>query len=606
MGQGIVIKIWNIRAGTRGRTGSQQIGSSVRYITNEWKCSGSVEGNLSQIGRKVTYVTDEIKTMEGLYVGVRNLSGIENAVTEMMQVKDYYGKTGGRVALHGVISLDQEESAPENAGKLMMLLSDLLAEVWPEYQAVYAVHTNTENLHIHFILNTVGLHGKKIHMDKSFMRRVLEPALNRLAVRYGFTPNRMWAERMRYDPETFVSRKIRIRQLIDEAIEHNDDFDSFLSELKGKMTANLGEHLFLRLPGMSRSIRSECLGAYYSLPSIQKRIRTKRDPLEAETVGEYLEKTGDRHAVFYVPAVLKKYRDMTPDEKEHALRALRQGRNPWRERYEANWQMQRIAEDLDRRMEITETIRFYAPETDSAADAMQEIIRRQKELAADRKAVRAELKAQKSLTDLFHEMQKYEVRAYLYEFAGASEYEGDYEKYRALCDRMWKGYSKRPEDVARFLREEEGELLYAKEQERELSKQYRSIRDFLAEGHEMADQAAENIFSAVGHSEARREAREKGVFRSRTRYITSDTDPEQILKVLTMPGTERGKPSVVTTVLVLDSEGTEEESFSSEELGMQGFNDRLYALQKEGFRECHVSRNMPEEGENRVRTRHPR
>ena len=48
---------------------------------------------------------------------------------------------------------------------MIMLLEDLLEEIFPEYQAVYAVHTNTENLHIHFILNTVGLNGKKIHMD---------------------------------------------------------------------------------------------------------------------------------------------------------------------------------------------------------------------------------------------------------------------------------------------------------------------------------------------------------------------------------------------------------------------------------------------------------
>ena len=58
-----------------------------------------------------------------------------------------------------------------------MLLEDLLEEIFPEYQAVYAVHTNTENLHIHFILNTVGLNGKKIHMDNSFMSKTFEPCL---------------------------------------------------------------------------------------------------------------------------------------------------------------------------------------------------------------------------------------------------------------------------------------------------------------------------------------------------------------------------------------------------------------------------------------------
>lgn len=74
----------------------------------------------------------------------------------------------------------------------MMLLNDLMQEVFPQYQVVYAVHTNTENLHIHFIINTVGLDGKKIHMDKRFMKDVFEVAVNKYADRYGFTPNSLY------------------------------------------------------------------------------------------------------------------------------------------------------------------------------------------------------------------------------------------------------------------------------------------------------------------------------------------------------------------------------------------------------------------------------
>ena len=99
-----------------------------------------------------------------------------------------------------MISLDELESDPKNAGKLMLLLDELMQKVFPENQVVYAVHTNTENLHIHFILNTVGLDGKKIHMDNKFMSQVLEPAVNSLAVKYGFTSNEKW--QMKKEPET--------------------------------------------------------------------------------------------------------------------------------------------------------------------------------------------------------------------------------------------------------------------------------------------------------------------------------------------------------------------------------------------------------------------
>ncbi len=51
-----------------------------------------------------------------------------------------------------IISLDKEESGIENAGKLMLLADDLMTELLPENQAVYAVHTNTDNLHIHILI----------------------------------------------------------------------------------------------------------------------------------------------------------------------------------------------------------------------------------------------------------------------------------------------------------------------------------------------------------------------------------------------------------------------------------------------------------------------
>ena len=64
---GIIAKIWNIKAGSQGRSGGAQINSSIDYITNSEKCDGHLplEGAL-QAGREVSYVTNDIKTLEGL------------------------------------------------------------------------------------------------------------------------------------------------------------------------------------------------------------------------------------------------------------------------------------------------------------------------------------------------------------------------------------------------------------------------------------------------------------------------------------------------------------------------------------------------------------
>ncbi len=247
MAQGIVVKLWNVSASSGTRSASAQLTSSIQYIENPEKVGGSIAINtVQQINNELNYVAEELKTMQGLYVGTRHITDIGNATTEMMQVKEFYGKLDGRIATHGVISLDEEESDIQNAGNLMLLLNDLMKSVFPENQVVYAVHTNTENLHIHFILNTVGMDGKKIHMDKQFMRKVLEPEVNKLAVKYGFTPNTTWSQEVKRDQVPWAIRKIELKKRLDDAIEQTADMAAFVAYLRAKgMTVNVGKQIFI-------------------------------------------------------------------------------------------------------------------------------------------------------------------------------------------------------------------------------------------------------------------------------------------------------------------------------------------------------------------------
>ena len=232
MAQGIVAKIWNITAAS-GKSASAQISSSIDYIENPEKVGVMLDiDNVNQLNNQLMYVTDEIKTVDGLYVGGRHIMDFDNATSEMMQVKEFYGKLDGRVAMHGIISLSEEESDPRNAGKLMLLLNEFMERIFSEHQVVYAVHTNTENLHVHFVVNTVGLDGKKIHMDRSFMKKTFEPTLNQLAEKYGFTPNEKWRREPVVDKIPIAKRKVLLRKLIDHAIEQTDDVAAFIAFLR--------------------------------------------------------------------------------------------------------------------------------------------------------------------------------------------------------------------------------------------------------------------------------------------------------------------------------------------------------------------------------------
>ena len=543
-----------------------------------------------QVGREVSYVINDIKTLQGLYVGGRHISDIQNATNEMMQVKEFHNKLGGRVALHGIVSLPVGESGKENAGKLMMLADDLLEEIFPDHQAIYAVHTNTENLHVHFVVNTVALNGRKIHMDHNFMSKVFDPYLNKLARQYGFSPNMAWEEEKEPDEIKFSDRVIKLRQVVDTAIEWSDDFDSFLHNLRNQgIQVNCGKYLSLRMEGMPRAIRSFRLGSRYTIDAIRDRLLGKREELIRSEVGDHIFAGGSPAQIYVKTTPLKKYADMDAEEKKEAIRMLKLGRNPWREQYKSNWQLQRIAEEFHRTANIYELIRTYAPDTGNVNDALRNIIRKQKEIAEEKKVVKTKLRDYKPIIDLYKEAVKHEKRAYLYEFAGCDEYLSDYLEYKMLVDRLEKGYSKTINEVAEYVEEEENQILYAKAQAKELSSAYHTILRFAQ--NELRQQETEymSLYEAVGYAKARTAAVHQGVFESSIKYIAADSVDDGYIRVVILPDIVGGTRTVTATVSVYGKNGELKEEFSSKEANVKEFNQNISELKADmGFYRCHI------------------
>ena len=590
MAKGIVAKIWNIKDGSKGRGAGAQISDSIDYITNSEKCDETLGNSQAQIGRELSYVTNDVKTLEGLYVGCRHISDIKNATNEMMQVKEFHGKLGGRVALHGIISLDAAESDKKYAGKLMMLLNDLLEEIFPNNQAVYAVHTNTENLHIHFILNTVGLNGAKIHMDKSFMSKVFEPALNRLAEKYGFTPNEAWVKGKEENKVSFGEIMVKLRQAVDEAIERSESFDDFLKDLRGQgLSVNCGKYLSLKADGMTKAVRSYRLGSMYTVEMIRDRILKKREELIRSEVGEHTARTKEAASVFVKTSPLKKYRDMTDDEKQKCIKALKLGRNPWRERQESNWQIQRLSDEFKRTANVYELIRTYAPRSGNAQDALDNIVDRQKELAKEKKAVRENLKTYQPIIRLYKEIKKHARKAYLYEFAGCDEYLSSYMEYKNLCERLEKGYGKTVLEVSAYIEDQENQILYATAQSKELSDEYKTILRF--KENELKQSVSEymSLYDAIGFSKARSRAMQANVFESSIRYIAADGADGGYVRVVITPDVIDGKRTEKAVATVFDETGKEVSEISSKDMSTKEFNRCISELKAEyGFYKCHT------------------
>ena len=591
MAKGIVAKIWNISVGSGSRTAAAQISSSIEYIENPEKVGVVLDiDNANLLTNQLTYVTNDVKTMDGLYVGGRHIVDFNNATNEMMQVKEFYGKLGGRVATHGIISLDREESDPKNAGKLMLLLNDFMAELFPEHQVVYAVHTNTENLHVHFVINTVGLDGKKIHMDRSFMKKIFEPTLNKLAERYEFTPNEKWRRDVVVDKVPIAKRKILLRKLIDHAIEQTDDIESFIAYLRADgLEVNVGKHISIEMDDMTRPMRTNQLGENYTPQAIVRRLATKQDPLIWNSVGEHSHYLSKRELVNFTPTKMKKYKDMSKEEKQKALRLIRLGRNPWEERYIDNWQIQKMARELNETAYVYELVHYYSGGRDNTDIAMQEIITRREQLQEEIKAIRKSLKEYQPIISIYEEMKQYMIKAYLFDVYGKTEYVADFLKYKELARVLEVSYNKSVEEVADFVADQRGQLAYAKTQVKELSAQYKDIYRFVNAGKFVDRQHVVSFMDAVGYKEAVRQAKDYKVYVNELRYITAANVDDVVIRVMTMAEIVDGKPIVVTNIEVLDKDENVVKTVSSKDMDNAAFNKELIALADEyGLKECSI------------------
>ena len=99
----------------------------------------------------VNYIFDEEKAV---YIGGCNLTSLQTAAQEMEQTALAFGKNKGKRIRHSVLSFSERENvSPEEARDYAQ---EIIRHYAPEYQLVYAVHTNTGHPHIHFVMNQIS------------------------------------------------------------------------------------------------------------------------------------------------------------------------------------------------------------------------------------------------------------------------------------------------------------------------------------------------------------------------------------------------------------------------------------------------------------------
>lgn len=119
---------------------------------------------INQLHRSINYICDPRKTRKDLIGGVG--VNASNALQRMEVVKNFYGKPDGREYIHFCVSF----SGKPNAQTVFEVATEI-SKYYRAFQVLYAVHLNTPNTHIHFIINTVCvLDGHKFSQSKSDLK----------------------------------------------------------------------------------------------------------------------------------------------------------------------------------------------------------------------------------------------------------------------------------------------------------------------------------------------------------------------------------------------------------------------------------------------------
>lgn len=227
-------------------------------ITKIWKVKDRLDFTIN-------YAVNGEKTEEKLYVSGINCMP-DTALQEMRNTKKQFFKTTGIQCFHGVQSFVKGEVTQEQAHEIGIKLAE---ELWGnKFQVIVSTHLNTDNLHNHFVLNSVSfLDGKRFwntKKDYATMRK----ASDKLCEEYGLSVLKQEEKYNKYTTSSLY--KELMKDSIDYAIANAKDYNEFIKILQDTDKNNT---LSIRQEPCKRNTRIERqFGNSYSKESIYKRI----------------------------------------------------------------------------------------------------------------------------------------------------------------------------------------------------------------------------------------------------------------------------------------------------------------------------------------------
>ena len=203
------------------------------------------------------YAENDGKTDERLYVSGVNCSK-RNAYAQMMAVKRRFGERGAVAAYHGYQSFVTGEVTPEEAHAIGV---ETARRMWGDrFQVVVTTHLNTDNLHNHFVVNSVsfkdGLKFRNKIGDHLELRRISDAICQERG--------KAVLENADFYRHYGKSHREMVAQDVREVLPYCRKMEDLYARLRAKgYTLNRTDgykHMTVTAPGWKRPVRLDSIG----------------------------------------------------------------------------------------------------------------------------------------------------------------------------------------------------------------------------------------------------------------------------------------------------------------------------------------------------------
>ena len=242
----------------------------------------------------LNYATNPDKTEKQFYTTGINCE-VKDSVKQMQLVKMIYGKENGILAFHAYQSFNEGEVTPEIAHEIGVKLAN---EMWGDrFQVVVSTHLNTDNIHNHFVINSVSFKDGYKYYSNLSNTALLRKTSDEICEEYGLRVLEEKTCKSGINFENFYKKSMKeseyykfAKEDIDYAIEHSWTYQEFIKKLK-----DMGYEVYFRANKISvirypykRNIRVErAFGEEYSLENIKRRI-FENDYIRSEKILPYM------------------------------------------------------------------------------------------------------------------------------------------------------------------------------------------------------------------------------------------------------------------------------------------------------------------------------